>query len=73
MLDKILIQFIKFYKLIFFGKRPACRYIPTCSTYAIEALEKYGVLKGGYMAMKRILRCRPGFKSFSNCGYDPVP
>ena len=73
MLYKVLIQLIKFYKLIFAWKRPTCRYIPTCSTYAIQAIEKYGVLKGCYIAMKRILRCRPGFKPFSNCGYDPVP
>lgn len=73
MLHKVLIQFIKFYKLLFSWKRPSCRYIPTCSTYAIEALKKYGLLKGSYMSIKRILRCRPGFKSFSNCGYDPVP
>ncbi len=73
MLSKVFILFIKFYKIIFAWKRPTCRYIPTCSTYAIQALEKYGVLKGGYIAIKRILRCHPGFKHFSNFGYDPVP
>lgn len=57
---------------MFAGKRPCCRYIPTCSTYAIQALEKYGIMRGGYMAIKRILRCRPGIKPYSNCGYDPV-
>ena len=44
-------------------------YIPTCSQYAIEALEKYGFLKGSFLAVKRILRCHP----FAKGGYDPVP
>jgi hypothetical protein len=47
---------------------PACKYTPTCSKYAIEAIEKYGLLKGGIMAFYRILRCNP----FSKGGYDPV-
>ena len=48
---------------------PTCKYFPTCSQYAIEALEKYGVIKGGLLAVWRILRCNP----FSKGGYDPVP
>lgn len=48
---------------------PTCRFTPTCSQYAIEALRKHGLLKGGLLAVKRILRCRPGGGS----GYDPVP
>ena len=47
---------------------PSCRFQPTCSQYAIEAIQKYGVLKGGYMAFWRILRCNP----FGKGGYDPV-
>ena len=48
---------------------PSCRYVPTCSTYAIQAIEKYGAAKGSYLAAKRILRCNP----FHKGGYDPVP
>ena len=48
---------------------PHCRYVPTCSEYAREALEKYGFVKGVYLAARRILRCNP----FSKGGYDPVP
>ena len=48
---------------------PSCRFIPTCSEYALEAVEKYGALKGGYLAARRILRCNP----FHPGGYDPVP
>ena len=48
---------------------PCCRYTPTCSEYAMQAVEKYGVVKGGWLAAKRILRCHP----FHEGGYDPVP
>jgi len=47
---------------------PACRYVPTCSEYAMEAVERYGVLRGGWMAVIRVLRCHP----FVRGGYDPV-
>ena len=48
---------------------PRCRFIPTCSQYALEAVEKYGAVKGTFLATKRILRCNP----FHKGGYDPVP
>ena len=48
---------------------PCCRFTPTCSAYALEAVEKYGALKGGFLALKRILKCHP----FHPGGYDPVP
>ena len=47
---------------------PACRYVPTCSEYAMEAVERYGALRGGLLAVARLLRCHP----FSRGGYDPV-
>lgn len=48
---------------------PTCRFTPTCSEYAVEALQKYGPIKGSWLAIRRVLRCRPGGGS----GYDPVP
>ena len=48
---------------------PSCRYTPTCSAYAIEAVKKHGILKGGWLALKRILSCNP----WGGSGYDPVP
>ena len=48
---------------------PCCRYTPTCSEYAMQAVEKYGAVKGGWLAAKRMLRCHP----FHEGGYDPVP
>ena len=50
-------------------KPPTCRFVPTCSEYAIQAIKKYGPLKGTYLAIKRILRCHP----WGGSGYDPVP
>lgn len=50
-------------------KKPCCRYIPTCSAYAVQAVERFGVVKGLFLALCRILRCNP----FHPGGYDPVP
>ena len=61
---------IWFYKGAISPMLPAsCRYTPTCSTYAIQALRKHGPVKGLYLAIRRILRCHP----WGGCGYDPVP
>jgi hypothetical protein len=48
---------------------PACRYVPSCSDYAMEAVERYGAARGGFMALMRLLRCHP----FARGGHDPVP
>ena len=53
-------------------KPPCCRFIPTCSQYALEAIEKYGAAKGGWLAFKRICRCHP-FHTGEHDFYDPVP
>lgn len=69
-MKKCLIAGIRFYqKYISPLKRTKCPYIPTCSQYGLEAVEKYGAFKGGLFAVWRILRCNP----FSKGGYDPVP
>lgn len=65
----VIIFFIKIYKKIPTPWHNSCRHIPTCSTYAITALERHGVIKGSYLSIKRILRCNP----FGTYGYDPVP
>lgn len=70
MLAKILLGLIRFYQYALSPMLPPrCRYQPTCSQYAIEAVRKYGALKGGWLAVKRIGRCHP----WGGSGYDPVP
>ncbi|MGI6097549.1 MAG: membrane protein insertion efficiency factor YidD [Dethiobacteria bacterium] len=64
-----LVLIILFYqKLISPLKRPSCRFYPTCSQYSLEAIQRYGALKGCYLFLKRILRCHP----FHPGGYDPL-
>jgi len=66
----LLIILVKLYKLFISPLfPPSCRHYPTCSQYAIEALEKHGLFKGSYLAAIRILKCNPFFKG----GFDPVP
>lgn len=69
MMKKILISLINFYKrYISPNTAPKCKYTPTCSQYAIDAINKYGAIRGTLKAIWRILRCNP----FSKGGYDPV-
>jgi len=66
----ILISLIKFYqKAISPFKLPSCRFLPTCSTYGIEAIQRFGAVKGGYLAIKRLMKCHP----FHPGGVDLVP
>ncbi|MFS7238228.1 membrane protein insertion efficiency factor YidD [Carnobacterium divergens] len=70
MLKKILIGFVQFYqKFISPMFPPSCRYTPTCSSYMIQSIERFGAIKGTGMGVWRILRCHPFVKG----GYDPVP
>lgn len=68
-MKKILISIIKLYQRIPGSWHDNCRHIPTCSNYAIEAINKYGTFKGTYLSFKRILKCNP----WGTSGYDPVP
>lgn len=70
-MKKLMLLLVKWYRKCVspYKGGAACRYIPTCSEYALTAIERFGALKGGCMAFWRILRCNP----FSKGGYDPVP
>lgn len=73
-MKSIIIFLIKAYKLLIspathFLTGDACRFTPTCSQYTIEALERYGVIKGGLISLKRITRCNP----WGGSGFDPLP
>lgn len=70
-MKKIAFGAIRLYQIVFrtlFKTQNVCRYIPTCSDYAYEAIEKYGVMKGSIMGVRRIARCHP----FAPSGFDPV-
>lgn len=69
MFSKLSIKLIKLYQRIPGPWHGMCRFTPTCSNYAIEAISTYGFFKGWYYAIKRIVRCNP----FGKSGYDPVP
>ena len=69
-MKKLLLALIRFYcRGISPLRPPCCIFVPTCSQYAMEAIEKYGAWKGGWLAFKRLMRCNP----FHKGGYDPVP
>lgn len=64
------IWLVRFYQVAISPYTPsACRYSPTCSAYTVEALQKHGIIKGGWLAIKRISSCHP----WGGSGYDPVP
>lgn len=70
-MKKLFLVLIRFYMRYISPALPArCRYLPTCSQYAVEAIERFGAVKGGFLALKRILRCHPFHKGPM---YDPVP
>ena len=68
-MKRVLISIINLYQKIPFSSHNKCRFVPTCSNYAKEAINTYGSLKGSYLSIKRIIRCHP----FGKKGYDPVP
>lgn len=69
-MKRVLLALIRFYQLFISPLTlPHCRFYPTCSAYALEAVQKYGAVKGSYLAIRRILKCHP----FHKGGYDPVP
>lgn len=69
-MKRFLILLIRFYqKYVSPLKKPCCKYYPTCSNYAVEAISRFGAFKGFFLAAYRVLRCNP----FSRGGYDPVP
>ena len=69
-MKRLLLALIRGYRT--YISPPCCRFIPTCSAYALEAVEKYGAWKGGFLALRRILKCQPFHKQVS-IEYDPVP
>ena len=71
MIKAMMLGLIRFYRSSISPLTPpSCRFIPTCSQYALEAIEKYGPVRGGWLAFKRLLRCNPFYRGNP---YDPVP
>ncbi|MCD7947028.1 MAG: membrane protein insertion efficiency factor YidD [Oscillospiraceae bacterium] len=72
-MKRVLLACISFYRrYISPAHPPSCRFIPTCSAYALEAVEKYGAWKGGWLSLRRLLKCQP-FHRQKTIEYDPVP
>lgn len=71
MIKRAMLAAIRFYQRVLSPMHaPCCRFTPTCSQYALEAINKYGALRGGWLTLRRILRCHPFYKGDP---YDPVP
>ena len=69
-MSELILKLIRFYrKHLSPARPPCCRFVPTCSEYALQAVTKYGAVKGSWLALRRLLRCHP----FHKGGYDPVP
>ena len=69
-MKRLLLAAIRFYRRYISPlRKPCCRFVPTCSEYALEAVEKYGPWKGSWLSLRRLLKCHP----FHKGGYDPVP
>jgi len=66
---RLALGLIRGYQWVFAGKPPTCRFQPTCSRYGHEAIERHGLVKGGWLTARRLLRCHP----WNGGGYDPVP
>lgn len=70
MLKKVFISLIRFYQIVISPlKPPTCRFYPTCSHYGLQSIQRFGAIKGGWLTIKRILKCHP----FHPGGVDPVP
>jgi putative membrane protein insertion efficiency factor len=67
--QRLILRLIGFYQAVRAGKPSPCRFVPTCSAYAAEAVELHGVARGGWLALRRITRCHP----WGGHGLDPVP
>ena len=68
-ISRVLSSFIRFYQRLMAGRPSPCRFTPTCSSYALEALSEHGAARGSWLAVRRISRCHP----WGGMGYDPVP
>jgi putative membrane protein insertion efficiency factor len=66
---RLALALVRGYQRVFAGKTPTCRFQPTCSRYGYEAIERYGLVKGVWLTLWRLLRCHPWHRG----GYDPVP
>jgi putative membrane protein insertion efficiency factor len=69
MIGRALIRLIRLYQATASVRMPRCRYMPTCSQYALEAVERHGAARGSWLAARRLCRCHP----FGSFGFDPVP